>query len=384
MKYKLIFRKIKPKQIVFADNNQCKLKFENISSYTINNREINLYYLPHALIKYLFGFFKFSFKDVYLKIILEELKPKILVSHELTDRGYKLKRLYPSSKLIIYQFGNFFPRFYSELKTRFSKKKIDYFLTWNNRLPKILEKRKTKFFIAGSVKNNLRSRTQRKKKYDIMFISEFRSLDNEKKINFNPSQKNEYFPSPQTNLEYNKNDLNPKKFENVIPSIIVSYLHEYCKKKNKKLCIARSSMREDKKNKISINDENFFYKIHAPNHYTENCDSETLAEMSKLIICVSSNLGPLLFSKGHKVLFLNYNHFAYEWEFKSQKSEGLFWYKGTNKDKIFKKIDQMLRVSSNKIRNESKKYFDLVKYDHENKTLNKLIKNILSNHKGAN
>ena len=377
MKYKLIFKKIKPKQILFAEDNQCKLKFENISSYTIDNKEINLYYLLFALIKYFFGFFKISFRDVYLKIILEELKPKIVISHELTERGHRLKRLYPPSKLIMYQFGNFFPRFYSELKTRFSKKKTDYFLAWNKRTTKILEKHKTKFLIAGSVKNNLRLRTHRKKKYDIMFISEFRSLDNERTINFNPSQQKEYFLSPQSTMEYHVNDLNPKKFENVISSIMVRYLNEYCKKKNKKLCIARSSLREDKKNKISINDENLFYKIHAPNHYTENCDSETLAEMSKLIICVSSNLGPLLFSKGHKVLFLNYNYFAYEWEFKSRKLEGPFWYKGTDKDKIFKKIDQMLKVSPNKIRNESKKYFNIVKHDPENKILNKLIKNIL-------
>jgi len=377
MKYKLVFKKIKPKQILFAENNLCKLKFENISCYTIDNKEINLYYLFSALIKYLFGFFKTSFRDVYLKILLEKLKPKIVISHEHTERGHKLKRLYPSSKLIMYQFGNFFPRFYSELKIRFSKEKTDYFLSWNKRTPKILEKHKTKFLVSGSIKNNLRLRTQRKKKYDIMFISEFRALDNERTINLNPTQQKEYFSSPQSTMEYHINDLNPKKFENVISSIMVRYLSEYCKKKNKKLCIARSSLREDKKNKISINDENFFYKIHAPNHYTENCDSETLAEMSKLTICVSSNLGPLLFSKGHKVLFLNYNYFAYEWEFKSRKLEGPFWYKGTQKDKIFKKIDQMLRINPNKIRNESKKYFDLVKYDPENKILNKLIKNIL-------
>ena len=42
MKYKLTFKKIKPKEVLFAENNQCKLKLENISCYTIDNKEINL------------------------------------------------------------------------------------------------------------------------------------------------------------------------------------------------------------------------------------------------------------------------------------------------------------------------------------------------------
>ena len=367
MKYKLIIKKIVPTQIVFAENNYCKLRFKDFSCHIIKNNEINLYYLFPTIIGYFSEFFKYSLKDTYLRVLLKKLQPKIIISHELTERGHKLKKLYPSCKLIMYQFGNFFPRFNSELKLRFAKEKSDYFLAWNNETSKILGKYKTKFLVSGSIKNNLRLKENRKKKYDIMFISEFRGLDNERSINLSSNQQ----------IEYHINDFNPKKFENVISSLMIRYLGEYSRKKKKKLCIARSSLREDKKDKISVNDENFFYKLHASNHYTENVDSETLAEMSRIIVCVSSNLGPLLFSKGHRVLFLNYNYFAYEWLFKSKKLEGPFWYKGIEKEKIFKKIDQIFKYSAKEMEKNSKKYFDLVKYDPENKILNQLIEKIL-------
>ena len=67
--------------------------------------------------------------------------------------------------------------------------------------------------------------------------------------------------------------------------------------------------------------ENNFLKTFAPNHFIENLDSETLAEKSEATICISSNLGPELMSKGHKVLFLNVHSFLLDWQFKDNKLE---------------------------------------------------------------
>ena len=125
-----------------------------------------------------------------------------------------------------------------------------------------------------------------------MFISEFRKLD--------PESRNKY-------LFYKKNlhdDYNSEYYGNVHASLILEYLNEYCKKYKKKLVIAKSAKRKDKVNKISSFDEDIFHNYYLPNNIVnKEIDSESLAEKSKLIICMTSNLGLELASKGHKVFF---------------------------------------------------------------------------------
>ena len=65
-----------------------------------------------------------------------------------------------------------------------------------------------------------------------------------------------------------------------------------------------SQLLKDKVNKISSFDEDIFHNYYLPNNIiNKEIDSESLAEKSKVIICMTSNLGLELASKGHKVFF---------------------------------------------------------------------------------
>ena len=53
----------------------------------------------------------------------------------------------------------------------------------------------------------------------------------------------------------------------------------------------------------------FFIIIYANNIINKEIDLESLAEKSKVIICMTSNLGLELASKGHKVFFFKFKLF---------------------------------------------------------------------------
>ena len=89
---------------------------------------------------------------------------------------------------------------------------------------------------------------------------------------------------------------------------ILNMINQLILSKNLKVCIAFSSLRSDKKNKLSFKDEKEFYQSNLKKFYVEkNIDSYQLAEKSKIIINVGSSLGLDLISRGHKVLFLHHN-----------------------------------------------------------------------------
>ena len=110
--------------------------------------------------------------------------------------------------------------------------------------------------------------------------------------------------------------------------------------------------------------------------------SLSLARESNVSVCLTSNLGPELISRKKKVLFLNVNHFFIDWEFfKNQPSEGLFWYKGTDKKVIFKKLDYLLNLNEKKWINQLSKFKKNLPYDYKNTKLLKIIKSNIINAK---
>ena len=317
----------------------------------------------------------FSLKLIYLKIIVNSYSPKIIIGHEINGRAFKIKKIFPKIKTILYQFGFYFPSFYEEILERYKGKECDYFLIFNENVKKFFSGVKTNFLVTGSLKNNQREKKICEKKYDIMYISEFRNIDNF-----------DLFGLENIKDEIRKGALEyacvmHKRFSNICSSYVMKILNEYSNINKKKFCIARTSTRRDKFNKISLRDENYFNKIFAPNHFTEETDSETLAEKSRLIICLTSNLGPALMSKGHKVLFLNVHSFAIEWPFTENVIDGPFWYKGTDKKFILKKIDEMLRINDQEWKEIVKNNFNLMKYDPNNSILHDLIKKNINENK---
>lgn len=368
MKYKFTFKKLNKKETLVLDNNYSGL---NVSDYNLgifDNKEINLFYFFKTIFNYFFKYKKTSLSHAYLRTIISEIAPKILIDNHNSKRGYVIKKYFPETKLIIYQFGNIFPTFYDHIIPMHQKKNSDYFLVWNKKTKSRLKKFNSKVLVTGSLKNNERKILKREKKYDIMFISEFRSLFNDRAIkNLDSEEKYKYYLT----------DYADKAFQNVYMSYVLRLLNKYVSLNQKKLCIAQSSTRKDKKNKISQNDEKLFNCTFAPNHFTENVDSETLAEKSKMIVCLTSTLGPELASKGHKVFFLNLTNFMHNWEFKARQNS-IFFHNGTEEKEIFAKINKMLKMSNKSWKKLIKSNFDLLIYDEENRKLKNLIKKILN------
>ena len=134
----------------------------------------------------------------------------------------------------------------------------------------------------------------RLKKFSISFSSSKLSYKSCMKIIANRfSFSSDFVPHNQTNsvlYEYN--------------SKVLKIINNISKKNKKKICVGLVSNRADKKNKINRDDEIIYFDRFLKNYHIQKSDNEILAEKSKLIICMSSNLGIELISKGHKVLFL--------------------------------------------------------------------------------
>jgi surface carbohydrate biosynthesis protein len=358
-----IFKKNKKKKIFLADNNYSKLELKNRDFYLFEKKNLNTYYLFLTFKEFLFGKKTKGLSEAYLKTIVESVDPKIIIDNELNGRGFKIKKIFPNLKVIIYQFGHYFPTSYNFLKKNLKNKKCDNFLVFNKHIANLLKDMKTKFIVSGSIKNNNRKRKNNiKKYYDIMFISEFRQLDNLNKniiLNYKP--------------ETHSDDYGKENYANVNMALILKILNNFSLTYKKKFVIAKASNREDKKNKISQTDEKIFTKFYAPNHLEGNLESEILAEKTRLIICMTSNLGAELLVKGHKVLFINSNFLTYEWVFKKNSISGPFWHKGLDEKKIFEKINYLLNISDKKFNKISKANFDLLEYDQNNTKLNKLL-----------
>ena len=364
LKKKFVFRKNNKVDILLLDANYSNLNLKDKIKFVLNLNEINIYYILKALIIYL------SYKDLrrnYWKLFYEDLDPRVAIGHDINFKIFDYKDLFPHKMTICYQLGHYWDIHIERSQERFLGKKCDFFLAFTDwEIKNIFNKINTKFLITGSIKNNNYSTKSHSKIYDIMVISEFRFL-NPLTIN---RVKSGYHSHTFTNESRNMT------FGDVCNIYLLQILNEIENFSKKKICIALSSNRKDKKGKISKKNEKTFFSEYLTNYYTENLDSNELAEKSNLIICIGSNLGPELLAQGKKVLFLNLNSLTNDWHyFKS--FEGPFWYKGKDKKIIKLKIDQLINMNEIEWKKILKENSALtMKYDRENSTLNKLLETI--------
>ena len=155
----------------------------------------------------------------------------------------------------------------------------------------------------------------------------------------------------------------------------MNLLNKYSSSFKKKLCVATSASRKEKKFRVSLSDESYFFKNIAPNCKILESSPEEIAEKSKIIICMTSNLGLELIAKGHKVFFININNLFFDIPFKSE--NGPFWQKQFNKKIIIKKINKLLRMKKENYTKMVKKHFYLNEFDQENLKFKKLLNSIL-------
>ena len=356
--------------VILFDRNYARLDLKGLNTLVYKENNIYLLYLLKSLIAYLKPKNKLSLKENYFKSLYSDFNAKVAVGHDIELRIFDFKKLSSKTKVIVYQHGFYWPIHQARSAQRFKNLKSDFFLIFDKWHKKIFEGVKTKFIINGSVKNNeikIKNKKSKKKKYDIMYISQFRYLD---KICLTEKK------SGYESFIY-ENHAHAMKYTDTLEIFILKILNEYCKKNNKSLCVALASNRKEKRNKMSQEDELKFYSQYLDNFKTESNNSYEIAEKSNLTICLSSNLGPELLSRGKKVLFLNANTLISDWHF-LKKEEGPFWYKGKNKDKIFKKIKFLLSCGSDKWSKIIQKNKSIkMPFDPNNLKLKKLINNLI-------
>lgn len=348
---KFIFKSIKKVDLIIFGPD--KFKFDkNIKYSYYDNEEINLRYSFSTLILYLKNFFKkkkITLSDAYFLSIFNSYDCKISLGNDREQGVFKFKRLFPNKISIAYQFGYWFKELIKLGQSVIKDRSTDYYLMFDERTKKFTEPvLKSNFFIAGSVSSNEKIFKSIRKKYDFMFISNFRS---EKTLKA-------------------KNLVNCSGF-------MLSALSKYCDLNNKNFCIARVSTRNDKKRykKDLIDKENNFLKKNAKNYILQNLDSFKLAQQSEVSICTHSNLGYQLLARGNKVLFLNTDRDIYNWHFTDSCP---FWYKGNDLSEIYKKLDYISNISKNNWKKIITKNSALMKFDSGNTLLKSLIFKIIN------
>lgn len=364
--------------IILLDNNYANLNLKNFKVIKYDENKIYLFYILKSLFKFILTFRINSFKKFYFEFLFADINPKIAIGHDIEIRIFDYKKYFPKKTItIVYQHGFYWQVHNERSVYRFKNKKSDYFLIFNQWHRKIFSSIKSKFIIAGSVKNNeTQVNSTKKRKYDIMYISQFRKLD---KTNINIESKNSYDGFNYANKALDMN------YFNTIEIYFLKILNDYCKKYNKKLCIALASHRKEKKNKINTDEEIKYFSYYLEKFSVEKLNSFEISEMSNLNICLSSNLGPELLSRGKKVVFFNLNSIIHDWCFLEKKKDlGICWYKGINPIIIHKKINELLKMS-NKAFNLKIKNLDIkINYDAGNKILKNIIANELKHENSRN
>lgn len=365
--YSFIFKKIDHADIIVCDNIDKKINFLPFKVYKLNKKKINLFYLFNLIKKILFNKKKISLKSAYLGSIIEATKAKVVIDNMESLTGLNLKKINPKLKFICYQNGTYWSQITNKINISLSILKPDYLLIWS-KFYKSKIKKKIETIVTGSIRNNERIFDHKiKKKYDLMYISEFRLLD-EILI-----KKQKMFENYTNHIKNNYALVNTT---NAFSSLLLKELNYFSVKYKKKICIGMSSSRQDKVNKVSFESEKFYFKKFIPNCEIVKLDSETLAEKSNLKITMTSNLGIELISKGHKVLFLNINSVFFDMPFKQK--NGPFWQKDFDKKLIEKKIKTLLEMSNQDYQKLVKKHFYLNYFDKNNLKLRSLLTNLIN------
>jgi len=354
MRFNFTLQKIKKTTILLVDKNYAELKFKKHRTEIFNYDKIYIRILLKSLCIYFFKNKKKRFKDIYLKLYFNELRPKVIIGHQANSLIFKLKEYSPESKIIVYLHCRLYLQQLKDLGRDLKRSKIDYFFVCDQLHKNYLKKyTKAKFFISGLPKNNEKKLKREKSIYDITYVSEYRSA----------------------NFIFKKEHQKYMKF-------ISKTLNEFSiMHPKRKINIALNSNRLDKK--IPKEEEINFLKKYSPNlKITSQKDSYKICNKSKLLIILNSNLGAEFLSRGKKVLFLPYldllrGNRSGDYLSIYFKKKFFFVYKKFQKKVIFKKINQLLSLShsiwNKKVENSNIN----IMLDRDNKILKKFVNKLI-------
>lgn len=349
--------KLKKKANVIIFDKKILLNDTDISKFYYDSSKLYLNILLKSLIKNFFYFNLKRLKQDYFIELINQLNCKVAIGNDISGSIFKFKKFFPKKISIGYQFGYIYKPDIKAYLDILKNKSLDYFFFIDNHQKNQVKKEipsfKSEFLIGGYLRTNEIVLKQKKIKYDVMFVSEFRKLE---KI----SRSKQYLK-----------EVNRRKTQTKMVKLLSKLKNKY----NLKVIIALVSNRSDKKKYKDLKNQeiDFFRRIDRNFLFYDN-NSYDLACKSKMILCSRSNLGHELFCRGFKVLFYQDDVNYLDQRCYSKKNFN-FLFK-FNKKSFFNKVNKILKLNkkkwASKIKNVPKIYFD-----QENFQLRNLIREII-------
>ncbi len=344
---KIVIRSIKKVDILFLDENYSNIKIHKFSSGYLKFDEINLFCLKFLIINFVKELFSLSFKDIYLKSIIEAYSPKIIIDHSINGRALRVKRFLKNIYCITYQHSFFYDWEKRTYKKRFKGTSCDLYITFSIKDTEFLSQFiKSKFISLGSLKNNEINLQRNNVKIPILLISEFRQKEK--------------------TLHY-------KKFKE-----ITQLTRIFCAKNKIIPFVAINSMRKDKKKKISLEQEINFFKKYLRVFKWKKINNYKLSSQSKMTVALTSNLAVELLARGFKIALINLlgeakknNSIPY------YKKKNTFFVLNSPKKKIMQKLDYIFYME-NSLWKKKIKNFNHIIFDKDNKRFKTIIQNVIT------
>lgn len=359
---KFFFKLNTKSDLIIFGNHNIHLNFKNINIFYFNKNNIYLDIFFKALLESLKSMNLRMLKKYYFIKLINQLDCKIAIGDDMSGYIFKFKNLFPTKIAIGYQFGYIYKSYLFFFKNLFRNNCLDYFFCLNENQKNLIKQKipsfKTKFLIGGYLHSNQIKINKKKKKYDVMYVSEFRNI-------------NEKFTGKYAD-KLRKREIVRRK----IQIKMVKKLSKFSKINKLKIVIALVSNRPDKKyfsNYKKNLEINFFNNIN-PKFILVNKLSYNLAAECKMVISSLSNLGHELFSRGYKVIFYDNENKNLD---NNSFSKGNFNFMHNLNDKeTLKKLTYFFKLNNRdwekKIEKTSKIYFN-----NDNLRLIRLIKNNL-------
>lgn len=327
------------------------------SSFILRTRveKINIFVLMKILLR-----FKFSHQS-YLKEYIKAVDPKAIITwidNNINFYELKFKDIIKISVQNGRRTNLPTDMFYNIKKNNHKKLICDYIFTHNYPTAKLFKKYiKSNYSISGSLKSNDTKINHKNKRFDLVYISTFRNLENHfiyKKYDW---------------IKWQRNEVN-----------LLKLAKKYCEKYGKRLTIIGSEL--DNKSEF------LFYKnILGTNFYlikkNKNRNVYKLIDQSKVIFGIDSTLLSEALGRGLKVGFFSQrgNHFPFNsrkfgWPYKYS-STGNFWSDKINFKNFERIINYLYKVKSLNWKKVCMSFRNnIMVYEKNNKSLTELVKKI--------
>ena len=347
------FRKPPTKKILIFDKKTGTEALGNVFNpdlchlIDIRLNSINIYVLMACILKN-------RTRSIYLRYLInyvECVNPVIcFILQENNNIFYKIKEYYNNAYFIAAQIAVVYGDYWGQYYSKEEKYTCDYFVASSqesiNFFKNYIDSNYLKF---GLVRSNIYLSELSKEKSGVGYISVYRE---------------------GISKDYYKTELE-----------VVKKIGGYCKNNEHQLKIGLASRRKDKL--ISSDEEISYFKSVLDEFETSQLNSYEYLMGTEITICISSNLGLELLSRGLRVFFLDIRHYAMDNSRKNYFSHhfgdsGEFWDTGKDWKIVFEKITKIINLDDEGWNNVISKYRMPVEYfDKDNKKLKNLVNKIL-------